>query len=229
MPVTGTLIVFAREPIPGQVKTRLIPALGSQGAAMLYRSLLEGALEASNALSNVRKELWCTGANGTEGICHALARLYGMRYRTQMGEDLGARMAWAFEQAMELGQDHTPAQKTKSSGPAVLIGSDCPGYHGDYLASAFKALGERDPSYDAVLGPAQDGGYVLIGLRRLAPSLFHAIPWGTDAVLASTREALSDLGWRWLELPTLVDLDRPEDLDHFPALATTLRLPTNPE
>lgn len=98
---------------------------------------------------------------------------------------------------------------------AVLIGSDCPGYSAAYLCSAFTALA----THDAVLGPAHDGGYVLIGLRRIDPSLFAAIPWGTGDVLAHTRTRLAALGWHWHELATQHDIDRPEDLLHYPDLA----------
>jgi glycosyltransferase A (GT-A) superfamily protein (DUF2064 family) len=99
-------------------------------------------------------------------------------------------------------------------GRAVLVGSDCPEYSPDYLTAAFRAL-ERE---DVVLGPAADGGYILIGVRRLVAELFAEIPWGTSGVLARTRAALGSLGWGWAELPTLRDLDRPEDLLDFPEL-----------
>jgi glycosyltransferase A (GT-A) superfamily protein (DUF2064 family) len=108
---------------------------------------------------------------------------------------------------------------------AVLIGTDCPGYHGAYLSAALDALTD----HDAVLGPAADGGYVLIGLRRPAAALFAGMPWGTDAVLAGTRSALASLGWSWVELPTLSDLDRPEDLAQVPDLLAGLGLLTHSE
>lgn len=197
----GTLMVFAREPIPGRVKTRLIPALGAEGAASLYRDLLKLALSAAAAVPDVRRELWCDGAPPRGGVCAGLALEAGMVLRRQGDGDLGARMSLALTEAL------------KRTHGAVLIGSDCPGYHADYLSAALAALTD----HDAVLGPAADGGYVLIGLRRPAPSLFTGIPWGTDAVLEQTRAALTCLGWTWAELPTLSDLDRPEDLAQLPA------------
>jgi len=197
----GTLMVFAREPIPGRVKTRLISALGAEGAASLYRDLLKLALAAAAALPDVRRELWCDGAPPRGGVCARLALEFGMALRHQGDGDLGARMSLAMTEAL---------QRTHG---AVLIGSDCPGYHVEYLSAALAALQD----HDAVLGPAADGGYVLIGLRRPAPSLFTGIPWGTDAVLEQTRAALRHLGWTWAELPTLSDLDRPEDLAQLPA------------
>ncbi len=209
----GTLIVFAREPLAGLVKTRLIPVLGAEGAARLYRALLELALEAAAAVPGVRRELWCAGAPPTGGVCADLALSLGMGFHHQPTGDLGARMAAALTQALTGG------------GRAVLIGSDCPEYHGDYLGAALEAL--RD--HEAVLGPAADGGYVLIGLRRYAPELFKDIPWGTNAVLADTRAVLTRLGWTWAELPTLTDLDGPEDLVQTPALTATLGLRIQPE
>jgi uncharacterized protein len=198
----GTLICFAREPVPGQVKTRLIPALGPEGAARLYRTLLGVALEAAAAVPRVHRELWCAGAAPDGGVCGELAGRYDLRLRHQPAGDLGQRMEAALAEAL------THDER------AVLIGSDCPEYAPDYLASAFAAL-ERA---DAVLGPAADGGYVLIGLRRLAPELFTDIPWSTELVLARTCAALRGLGWTWAELPTLRDLDEPKDLLDFPGL-----------
>jgi uncharacterized protein len=198
----GTLICFAREPVAGQVKTRLIRALGPEGATRLYRSLLGVALEAAAAVPGVHRELWCAGAPPRGGVCAELASCYDLRLRHQPEGDLGRRMEAALREALTRGE------------PAVLIGSDCPEYSRDYLASAFAAL----ESADVVLGPAADGGYVLIGARRLDAKLFAGIPWGSDQVLSRTRAALDSLRWGWAELPTLRDLDRPGDLLDFPGL-----------
>jgi len=222
--MNGTLIIFARGPVPGEVKTRLIPALGTQGAARLYRILLERALSAAASVPLVRLELWCTGAGASEGICADLARRFGMSLRFQSQGDLGVRMVLAFGEALSPGPDAASVP-----GPAVLIGSDCPGYHGAYIARAFEALSPGGGGCDAVLGPATDGGYVLIGLRRPAPSLFTDMPWGTDAVLKRTRATLSELRLSWLELPPLADIDRPGDLAAYPDLAEGLRRPSIPE
>lgn len=195
-PAARTLIVFAREPVAGRVKTRLIPALGAEGAANLYRRLLAIALDAAARVPGADPELWCADAPADGGECARLARRHRMRWYHQPPGDLGARMAAALDRALAGG------------GRAVLIGSDCPGYAPGYLAAAFAALGE----HDAVLGPATDGGYVLIGLRRPAPELFARMPWGTDTVLEETRTRLAGLGLRCRELPALDDLDRPENL-----------------
>ena len=196
----GTLLVFAREPIPGLVKTRLIPTLGASGAAHLYQALLERAVSAAIGVPGVAVELWCAGAPPSGGVCAKLARRHGLELRQQGAGDLGQRMAQALGETLALGDR------------AVLIGSDCPGYHAAYLSAAFAAL----LGHDVVLGPAADGGYVLIGMRRPAPDLFADIPWGTDTVLEATRTALTRLGLIWVELPGLQDIDRPEDLAAWP-------------
>ncbi len=210
---SGTLLVFAREPVPGQVKTRLIPALGAEGAARLYHALLELAVETAAAVPGVHRELWCAGAPPTDGVCAGLALAHGLALHHQPEGSLGDRMAAALARAL---------QRTDR---AVLIGSDCPGYHSRYLSAALGALTD----HDAVLGPAADGGYVLIGLSRYGPELFTKMPWGTGGVFAQTRAALERLGWTWAELPTLTDLDRPEDLAQVPALMANLAPQAHPE
>jgi glycosyltransferase A (GT-A) superfamily protein (DUF2064 family) len=92
---------------------------------------------------------------------------------------------------------------------ALLIGTDCPSLTGEDLRETALVLGHKA---DAVMGPTEDGGYVLIGLRTLAPSLFEGIPWGTEEVLPETRQRLRNLGWVWHELPVRWDVDRPEDV-----------------
>ena len=200
--LTRALIVFGREPRPGQVKTRLIPALGAEGAARLYRRLLSTTLAIAAETPAERRALWLDGPE-RDGMAANQARRFGLSVHQQHGGDLGGRMAHAFGQTLS------------NETSAVLIGSDCPEYTAAYLTDAFDALRHAD----AVIGPAGDGGYVLIGLRRRDRRLFDGIAWGGDGVLTATRERLKRLAWSWYELPTLHDLDRPEDLDRFPALA----------
>jgi rSAM/selenodomain-associated transferase 1 len=142
-----------------------------------------------------------------------LAAIHDIGYRRQNGPDLGARMQDALEWALQ----RAPW--------AVLIGSDCPGYDSDYLQTAFAAL-ER---HDAVLGPALDGGYVLIGMRRAAPELFADMPWSTTGVLDTTRQRLQRKGWSWQELPTLRDIDTPQDLAHALSILREKDAPDAPE
>ena len=207
----GRLLVFARDPVPGQVKTRLIPALGREAATALYWQLLRDTVAAAARVAGVRLELW-VDSTAPQPALTELARQHHMSLQTQHGPDLGARMATAL------------ARATMHGGDAVLIGSDCPEFDVGHLEAAFAALAD----HDVVLGPATDGGYVLIGTRAPQPALFHGIPWGTDRVMDATRRRLRNLGLRWHELPTLRDLDEPADLAHFPHLAARAGVATPP-
>jgi rSAM/selenodomain-associated transferase 1 len=189
------LLVFARAPVPGEVKTRLIPALGADGAAGLYARLLERTLTTASTAAVAPVDLWCAPDIGDPAFATAEAR-WGVALYEQTQGDLGERMCHALGTAL-IGR-----QK------AVLVGCDCPALSAAALDAAFAALDD----HDVVLGPAEDGGYVLIGLRRLSPVLFEGIEWGGDRVLRQTRSRLVALGWRWHELPMLWDVDRPEDL-----------------
>jgi rSAM/selenodomain-associated transferase 1 len=196
------LLVFAREPGQGKVKTRLIPVLGEQTATAIYRRLLSDTLRTAAQYAAARCELWA------DRLCQrselvSLAGYHGMSVHLQQGDDLGSRMHAALRAALQ------------RSTHAVLIGTDCPEYDTAYLGKAFAAL-ER---HDAVLGPAADGGYALIGLKQPARALFDGIPWGSDRVLATTRRRLRETTWSWYELPTLHDVDEPADLCRFPRLA----------
>lgn len=191
-----TVVVFARAPQPGRVKTRLIPELGELGAAALHRRLVAHSLAASTQAGIGPVELWCTPGSG-HAFFEDCRRRFGVSLRTQGEGDLGARMRRAFESAL--------ARSTR----AILIGSDIPALSGRYLRDAGRALARGD---DVVIGPAEDGGYVLIGLSRCDPELFREIPWGGPEVLAETRRRIAALHWRSSELATLWDVDRPEDL-----------------
>jgi rSAM/selenodomain-associated transferase 2/rSAM/selenodomain-associated transferase 1 len=191
------LILFARFPIAGKVKTRLIPALGAEGAAALHRRLVLRTFRTAVAFcrrQNVDVEIRFDGGSERE-IRHWLGD--GWLCRRQSDGDLGQRMARAFEDSFHEGAT-----------AAVIIGSDCPMLTPVILAAAFRSL-DKDP---AVFGPATDGGYYLIGLRRLLPELFQNIPWGTETVLARSREILEHAGIKPVLLETLDDIDRPDDL-----------------
>ncbi len=191
----GTVvIVFAKAPQPGSVKTRLIPLLGAEGAAALHVRLVKHALEtASNASRPV--ELHCA-PDANDPFFRFCAGHYGVTVKAQVEGDLGTRMLAAFAQALP---EHARV---------LLIGSDCPALTARHLQQAERAL--RDGN-DAVLVPCEDGGYALIGLQRVEACLFDGIAWGGENVMADTRTRLTGLGWRWRELETLWDVDRPED------------------
>ncbi len=204
MPLPNTipeyLIIFARHPTPGQVKTRLIPRLGTLGSAHLYRQMAEQTLHQALSLTTQRPlgiGVWYTGGDAV-----AMAAWLGFQvaYHRQPGGDLGQRLQAAFAGAFVQGY-----------GAVVAIGTDCPDLNAALLAEAFDHL-EHHP---LVLGPAQDGGYYLIGLREPQPQLFEGIPWSSGAVLATTVERAQQLGLVPTYLPLLSDIDRPEDLDRW--------------
>lgn len=191
------IIVFAKAPEPGRTKTRLIPKLGAEGAANLHAQLIRHAVATACAADPGPVELWCTPSTD-HPLFKDLAANDSIRLHEQPPGDLGARMHAALDDALA-----THAR-------ALLIGSDCPDYSVSYLQQALAALVSGS---DAVLGPAADGGYVLIGLSKNHPDLFRDINWGTSEVLQATRRRLRQLGWPFAELPVLRDIDRPEDLD----------------
>jgi rSAM/selenodomain-associated transferase 1 len=190
------LLIFAKVPLPGLAKTRLIPALGAEGAAALQQRLIRLTLVTA-AQSGLATELWCH-PDCDQPFFAACGAEFAVELRRQQGADLGERMHHAFVTA---------------DAPALLIGTDCPALSAQDLCAAAAAL---NADHDAVLGPAADGGYYLIGLRRPQPALFHAMPWGTDAVLALTRTRLHAVGLCWHELPLHHDIDTPDDLVHLP-------------
>ena len=190
-----TLVVFAKAPVPGTVKTRLAPLLGEQRAARMHARMIERTLRIASQARFARTELHCT-PHARHSIFVRLGRRHSLAVRTQAGGDLGERMHRAFERTL------------RTAKVVVLVGTDCPVLTAADLRAAARAL---QGGADAVLSPAEDGGYALIGLRRLSARLFCGIDWGTDLVLGQTRHRLRELGWRWRELRTVWDVDRPED------------------
>jgi uncharacterized protein len=194
------VIVFARAPTPGEAKTRLIPALGAAGAAALHRRLVMHCLRAASESRLGPVELWCA-PDTSDPFFRECERRHGAGLHAQGEGDLGARMRRAFESALAY------------AARAILVGSDIPALSAQYLRDAERALAGGD---DAVIGPAEDGGYALIGLSRCDAGLFRDIPWGGPKVLPETRRRIAALGWRLSELPALWDVDRPEDLERLP-------------
>ncbi len=190
------LLVFAKAPVPGQVKTRLIGTLGRRGATGLYRRLLRRTLSMATAARLCPVQLWCA-PDSRHGFFGACRREYGVTLHRQRGGDLGARM----QQALAVVLRHSSC--------ALLIGGDCPSLNEAVLRTALAALTQ---GRDAVVGPAEDGGYVLIGLRNPCAALFRTIPWGSGTVLAATRRRLRRSALNWVELPPGWDVDRPADV-----------------
>ena len=193
------LIVFAKAPLPGFAKTRLIPALGAAGAARLAERLLRHAVAQAVAAEVGPVSVCCTPDTG-HPVFARLAAEHGVALSLQGDGDLGARMDRALSQALK----RHPA--------ALLIGTDAPGLDAPLLRQARDALRE----HDAVFGPALDGGYTLVGLTHAAPGLFDAMAWSTSAVMAETRARLRRLKLRHAELACLADIDEPADLGHLP-------------
>lgn len=197
------LAVLAKAPVPGLAKTRLAPALGAHGAARVQRALTRQALRTALAAGLGPVTLWCA-PDARHRFFLALRRTTGVTCLAQPGGDLGERMHAAFRLHC-------------ASGPLLLIGTDCPVLQPDHLRQAAQALVE---GADAVLQPAEDGGYVLVGLHRPQPALFCGISWSTDQVMAQTRARAAETGLRVHELDTLWDVDLPQDLDRWRAAAT---------
>ena len=193
---TARLLIFAKSPVAGQVKTRLAVAYGRQGAAMRYRRLLQRTLATAAQARVAPVELWAAPGRAHPWLA-ARAREHAMPLRVQVPGDLGRRMQRAMHWTL------------RTAPFAAIIGGDCAALTPWYLQRAFDCLAA---GADAVFGPAEDGGYVLVGLRRPEPLLFQALPWGGTKVMAATRKRLHRLGLRWVELPLSFDIDRPGDL-----------------
>lgn len=189
------LIQFARSPVPGEVKTRLVPPLTPAQACDLHTELALWTTRQLLASRLGEVEVSVAGATGHPlfSQCRALGVA---RISRQCGVDLGERMYNAIREGLGVRER------------VLLVGSDCPGIDARYLQGALELL-EDAP---VVLGPAIDGGYVLIGARQIKESVFRGIPWGTGEVLARTRAALGEAGLGFAELPALADIDRPGDL-----------------
>jgi rSAM/selenodomain-associated transferase 1 len=192
--------VLAKAPIAGLAKTRLIPALGPQGAARLQRSFTRNAVAVAQAASLGPVTLWCA-PNARHRFFQALVRTAGVACLVQPQGDLGQRMHMAFRLHCV-------------QGPLLLTGTDCPPLRPAHLRQAARALLDGD---DAVFTPAQDGGYVLVGLRKPQPALFEGMVWSTPGVMAETRARARALGLRVREFETLWDVDTPSDLARWRA------------
>jgi rSAM/selenodomain-associated transferase 1 len=194
----AALAIFARAPVPGQAKTRLIPLLGARGSAELQQALIYDALAKARRLRSIKHYLFLSGS-------HRVLKLKDSSWaavcKRQQGRDLGVRLARAFAWLLRF----HPA--------AVVIGTDSPLLQPSALRRAFRELRRCD----AVLGPCPDGGYYLIGLRRAfairsrLKALFRGVRWSTRLALRDTQANLSRLGLAWALLPPEEDLDNRRD------------------
>jgi uncharacterized protein len=191
--------IFCKAPVAGSVKTRLMPQLTARQAAEAHQLLTQRTLELVGSAHLCPVQLWCTPSIDHPYFIKAACD-YTLTLLPQPSGDLGRRMTYALNTGIE------------QFGCALLIGCDCPSLTRDDLASALSAL---SGNYDAVLGPTEDGGYSLIGLKRLQPELFNGIAWGTSEVLAKTRLKINALKLRCHELQMQWDVDTYADYQRF--------------
>lgn len=192
------IAIFAKAPVAGYAKTRLIPALGADGAAALQATMIRRAVATACAADLARVTLWCS-PDPSHAVFSELARTYGVALRRQFPGGLGARMLAAFR-----------AQPARL--PLLLIGTDGPSLRPDHLLACARSLHQGD---DATFLPTEDGGYLLVGLRHPAPAIFSGIAWSTPGVMAQTRRRMRSAGLRWSEPARLWDVDTPDDLNRL--------------
>ncbi|HEY7245395.1 MAG TPA: TIGR04282 family arsenosugar biosynthesis glycosyltransferase [Xanthobacteraceae bacterium] len=192
------IALLAKAPVARFAKTRLIPVLGAERAALLQAHLIERAAGAAAGARLGMVTLW--GApDASDPLFQKVCSQYGFALRSQPQGDLGARMLAAVKAA---------------NAPVLLIGTDCPDLTPTLLRTA---AGILHSGTDVVLFPAEDGGYVLTGMRRAQPALFDLLPWGSSCVMGETRRRLMQLGLTWEEPALLWDVDEPADLDRLHA------------
>lgn len=193
------LIVFAREPLPGKVKTRLAASLGNEVSAEIYERMLREVLQAACQLNDVDTVVYWSARKESLPL---LAEQYKCRSLLQTGVDLGQRMQAAFEEMFSGGH-----------APCCIIGSDAPDLPVAYIQDAYRLLDEQDT--DVVLGPSRDGGYYLLGMKRIMPQLFTNITWSSSVVLEQSLAAAMKSGLSTTLLPEWQDIDTIDDLQAY--------------
>jgi rSAM/selenodomain-associated transferase 1 len=192
-----TLLIFARNPVYGKVKTRLAATVGNDKALQIYQQLVEHTAAVTQNINATRVVYYSDFIADNDAWDNNYSKT------VQQGTDLGERMSNAFSDTLELGVKK-----------AVLIGTDCYKLNTEIIANAFTELS----NYDIVIGPALDGGYYLLGMNNHHPQLFNDITWSTDTVLMETLTRCADLGLRYFLLPVLSDIDDEKDLLNHPIL-----------
>jgi rSAM/selenodomain-associated transferase 1 len=199
------LIIFAKAPVAGQAKTRMIPALGAQGAARLAQQLLLHAVQQAVKVPWAALELCVSPDTAHPAFAQA----------QDMAQDMGqCPLSWNVQGDGDLGQRmHRALVRGLSRHSAVLLmGTDAPGLTAQVLQQAAQSL----QTHDAVFVPAWDGGYALVGLRQPVLGLFEGMVWSTASVMAETRIRAHQAGLHWCELAPVHDMDEPTDLHHLP-------------
>ncbi|NUO72151.1 MAG: glycosyltransferase [Frateuria sp.] len=196
----GVVAVLARAPVAGQAKTRLAASIGRSAAARAQRRFTIDTVHNALAAGLGRVSLWCA-PDAAHRFFRALHRRTGIDLQAQVEGDLGRRMAAVAERHFE----STPGL------PLLMVGTDCPVLSPGHLQQAARMLSQ----HEAVLIPALDGGYVLLGLRRMVPEVFEDIAWSTPHVLAQTRVRLRAAGATWCEMEPLWDVDGLDDWQRY--------------
>lgn len=194
----GCLALYTRSPVIGRVKTRMHGMLGESGALALHKALIEYTYRNLARSRLCPAQLWVATEAGEEVANEYFLRLASRQAIIRQGEgDLGARMR------------HTAETVLANADYVVIVGTDCASVDPAYLRQALAAL---EAGTEIVIGPAEDGGYVLLGLRSVPAALFENVPWGSERVMAVTRDNLRVAGLHWQELPVRWDVDTPDDL-----------------
>ena len=195
-PAAISIAILAKAPVPGIAKTRLMPVLGTDGAAKLQAHFIRRSVQTAMTADVGPVTLWITPDRHHPAV-KAIAMPLAVKLADQPNGDLGDRMLAAIAAAPE---------------PAIVIGTDCPALTSEHLRAAAAAL--RD-GVDVVIVPVEDGGYGLIGMRRAEPALFAGMTWSSDSVMAETRRRLTRLSLAWWEVARLWDVDVPADLERL--------------
>jgi rSAM/selenodomain-associated transferase 1 len=198
--VEGTILIFIKAPVPGHVKTRLIPALGAEGACAFYRAMAMDTLQAARQVPDMNVVVAYQAHDPFPDVSWLTSRI---DWFAQEGQDLGERLIHAIQKC-----------SMNSAGPVLVIGSDLPALTPAILRQALKSLEKNK----VVLGPSADGGYYLMGVTRPMPTLFKGIRWSSPQVLDQTRKILTRKQIPWATLSEERDIDTPEDLAHLESL-----------
>lgn len=192
------LLIFTKSPVLGEVKTRLQPDYTPEQSLKLHKHMMLNTLVLSKKLTDIDTDLCCTPNRNTMFFLEC-ENQFPVTLSDQLGDELGERMAFSLSSALQTYEK------------VIIIGTDCPNLDETYIQQAIDAL----DTVDAVIGPAEDGGYVLLGLRKFSLDLFTDFVWGSDTVLSQTRKVLNELAWTSKELGIMHDVDRPEDLHRY--------------
>ncbi|MEM7008188.1 MAG: TIGR04282 family arsenosugar biosynthesis glycosyltransferase [Thermodesulfobacteriota bacterium] len=192
-----TLIIFVKYPQAGKVKTRLAKDIGNDEAAKIYSNMAQSIVENTMAVDNYKTIIFYDPPDKKTEIREWLGKK-DLEFKPQLGNTLGDRITNAFDEVYSLGR-----------GKVVIIGSDCLDVSRDTIIKTIELLG----SFDVVLGPAEDGGYYLLGTNAHRPELFENIDWSTSKVLNQTLENINKIGLTYKLLKTFKDIDTVDDLE----------------